>query len=68
MTILRMRVIKGRPMGYFIGQQETSYRGQGGWHRDCPRDRGCALSPSCLNCPFDHCRYDELDSKEGRTP
>jgi len=22
-------------------------------------DRGCELWPSCLNCPFPHCRYDQ---------
>ncbi|MBI4295090.1 MAG: helix-turn-helix domain-containing protein [Chloroflexi bacterium] len=21
-------------------------------------DEGCDLAPSCLNCPFPHCRYD----------
>ena len=23
------------------------------------RDEGCDLAPSCLNCPFPRCRYDE---------
>ena len=23
------------------------------------RDDGCDISPSCLNCPLPHCKYDE---------
>jgi hypothetical protein len=22
------------------------------------QDRGCSLAPSCLSCPFEHCRHD----------
>lgn len=24
-----------------------------------PADRGCAVSPSCLRCPLERCRYDD---------
>jgi hypothetical protein len=27
-------------------------------HRDAPPDRGCHLSPSCLNCPRERCIED----------
>ncbi|HEY49574.1 MAG TPA: helix-turn-helix domain-containing protein [Dehalococcoidia bacterium] len=32
-------------------------------------DEGCALFPSCLNCPLPRCRYDEpAEGGEGRRP
>ena len=29
-------------------------------------DDGCDLSPSCLNCPFSQCRYDEPGRRQKR--
>lgn len=28
------------------------------------RDEGCELSPSCLECPFPHCIYDEPGGRQ----
>lgn len=28
------------------------------------RDTGCDLAPSCLSCPFVHCRYDKAEEKK----
>lgn len=28
---------------------------------DSYKDVGCELSPSCLNCPLERCKYDEPD-------
>lgn len=29
-------------------------------------DSGCSLAPSCLNCPFEVCRYDRAAARVGR--
>lgn len=33
-------------------------------------DEGCDLAPSCLNCPFPRCRYDDttIGPRRGRKP